>query len=192
MANHLTLRDLLKDETYKKFFMTIPVLPAHYTPESLPWKLMVLKHGETQWRVKRFGTYQEAYAGLKKMLPLCEDGVINCPGLDFQPPQKVFKVKGKFHTTGRLAGKPVLTTRPWRPQLDGDMPAHNWCPYCRRPTVWGYYTTHPQMTRQRMGNFRLPLDSTLLRCGICGASERVVNLRQPMSAQGWDLTRKAS
>lgn len=189
MHDMITLSELLKDPTYKQFFLKIPQLPAHYTPTSMPWKLMVLKAGEEQWRTKRFGTYKEAFLALKKVLPNSYDALINCPGLTWQPPIRIFKgrVKGKFDANG----KPIIVTRAevWKPQIMADMATHYWCPYCRRPTKFGYYNNHLSMTKARVGNRGSAVDPTLLRCAICGASEMLVNLRHPANHQNWDLKR---
>lgn len=187
----LTIRDLLADPAYKKYFVRVPKLPSHYTPDSLPWKLMILKRGETSWRSKRFGTYPEAFAALKKLLPKIQDGVINSPGVNFMPPVNVMKIKGRVHESGPLKGQPILVNKlwDWKPMLDGDMETHHWCPYCRRPTVFKYYRQHQAMTKSRVGIIGTLLDPSLLRCSICGASERVVPLRHPEDNQKWDVRR---
>lgn len=187
----ITLRDLLKDPQYKQYFLKVPTLPGHYTPETKPWKLMALKRGEVQWRTKRFGTYREAFEATKKLLknPDFFDVVINCPGLDWQPPIRVFKAKVKGKTN--KDGSPLIVTRAtvWKPMLDADMPNHHWCPYCRRPTKFGYFETHLAMTKQRMGRMGSAVDPTLMRCTICAASERLVDLRHSANHQNWDLNR---
>jgi hypothetical protein len=187
----ITLRDLLEDPQYKSYFLKVPKLPKHYTPDSEPWKLMILKKGEDQWRTKRFGTYKDAFAAVKKLLknPDIYDMVINCPGLDWQPPIRVFqaKVKGKTNKDG----SPLIVTRAevWKPRITPEMSKHNWCPYCRRPTAFGYFEVHKAMTKARVGNMGANVDPSLLRCSICAASERVVNLRHPANHQNWDKNR---
>jgi hypothetical protein len=191
MHDMITLRELLDDPAYKAYFLKIPRLPKHYTPDSMPWKLMVLKNGEDQWRVKRFGKYSDAFAALKKLLHNDDiyDMVINCPALDFQPPIRVFKVKLKGKTDKN--GQPIIQQRAevWKPQIQADMPTHYWCPYCRRPTAFGYFTSHKSMTKQRVGNLGANVDPSVMRCYICGASEMLVNLRHPANHQNWDLNR---
>lgn len=186
MHNMITLDELLEDEDYKKFFITVPKLPPHYRG-SEPWKLMILKEGEQQWRTKRFNTYTEAFKALKKLRPSIADGLINCPGLDWQPPIKRYRVKGRTVRVGRKE-VPMIRLVTWKPKIEADMPQHHWCPYCRRPTVFDYYTVHPAMTKQRTGSGS-NVDPTLLRCGICAASEQLVNLRNPVNHQNWDLNR---
>jgi len=177
----ITIRELLKDEQYKAFFTKVPVLPAHYTPENLPWKLMVRMKGQSKWKAKRYGTYREAFAALKRLMPKIDDAAINCPALGFMPPVKTYRLKGK--TTGK--GKPVLTTRMWKAPIEADMEPHYWCPHCRRPTVF----RSAVLPAKILGTYTLPASELAMRCSICGASERVVDLRNPLTAQKWDPNR---
>lgn len=185
MSDMITLRELLGDPIYKKFFTTIPKLPPHYTPESQPWKLMILKPGESQWRTKKFGTYSEAFKALKRVLPYSADATINCPSLAFQPPIRMVKVKGRTDAKG----DPILRAMVWKAKIDADMATHYWCGHCRRPTKFGYFDIHPAMTRQRTGRMGPRVNPTMLRCFICGASEFVTNIRNPERNQGWDVNR---
>lgn len=191
MTTALTIRDLFEDPKYKKYFLKVPKLPSHYTPDSLPWKLMVKKKGESVWRTKRFGTYPEAFKAMKKLMPTLADAVINSPGVNFMPPVSIFRVKGQFHERGPFKGQPITRARlwDWRPLLQGDMENHHWCPYCRRPSVFKYYRQHHAMTRSRVGIIGTLLDPSLLRCSICGASENVVSLKRPELNQLWDPQR---
>jgi hypothetical protein len=181
-TEQITLRELLRDKQYKEFFTKTPQLPDHYTPEVKPWRLMILKRDERVWRSKRYGTYGEAFAGLKKVLPISDDAAINCPALSFMPPIKNFRLKGKFDKKG----KPVLTSRVWKPAIEADMAPHNWCPHCRRPTV---FKMAALAAKRSETGFILPPAEASLRCSICGASERVVDLRNPLTAQKWDPNR---
>lgn len=185
LSDMITLSELLKDPVYKKFFTTVPKLPDHYTRDSMPWKLMILKHGETQWRTKKFGTYAEAFRALKKLLPDIADATINCPGLGFQPPIRMAKVKGKTDAKGN----PIIRAVVWKPQITSDMADHYWCAYCRRPTKFGYFEVHPAMTKARVGRMGAHVDPSLMRCFICGASELINDLRRPERNQGWDVNR---
>lgn len=187
MVNQITLDELLEDEEYKQYFLKVPKLPAHYRGKQ-PWKLMILKKGETQWRVKRFDLYSDAFKMLKKLRPTLQDAAINCPGLDWQPPVKRFRVKGKYVRINRKE-TPMIRTQVWKASIPSDLPEHHWCPYCRRPTVFSYFTVHPSMTRQRVGNMGANVDPTKLRCTICGASETIVNLRDSLNHQNWDPSR---
>jgi hypothetical protein len=177
----ITIKELLRDPQYRAYFSKVPKLPSHYTPENKPWKLMVLKRGEVAWRSKRMGTYQEAFEGLKKMLPLITNAAINCPPLNFMPPVRTVRLKGKFDRKGKQVLKSII----WRPAIDADMEAHNWCPHCRRPSIFKVAVT----TSKNRGGFAMPASEPALRCMICGASERIVDLRHPENHQKWDPNR---
>lgn len=142
---------------------------------------MVLKPGEAAWRSKRYGTYQDAFAGLKKMLPTVDNAAINCPGLSFMPPVRTVRLKGQTDSKG----KQIIRTTMWKPQIDADMGTHHWCPYCRRPSIFKMAV----LNRPKRSGFALPVGEAVLRCIICGSSERVVDLRHPENNQGWDLNR---
>lgn len=181
----ITIHELLRDRQYREFFLKTPTLPEHYTEANKPWKLIVLKQGEYVWRSKRFGTYKEAFAGLKTMMPNIVNGAINCPPLDFMPPIKNFKVKGKFVGAGTRR-KPLIVTKVWKPQLTDDMADHAWCGYCRRPSIFRYAV----LNRPAKGGMASTHGEPEERCIICGASIRIVSLRHPeLTAQKWDVNR---
>lgn len=177
----ITIQELLRDPQYRKYFTTVPQLPSHYTPDHKPWKLIVMKKGESIWRTKRMGTYEEAFTGLKKMLPIIDNGAINCPALGFMPPTRTVRLKGKFDKKG----KQITRTTLWTPKIEGDMEQHHWCAHCRRPTVFKVAMVKPK----RHHGYFVPAGEPVLRCGICGASERIVNLRRPETEQRWDRNR---
>lgn len=181
----ITIRELLRDPQYRAYFTAVPVMPDHYTPDSLPWRLFVNKRGETKWRSKRFGTYREAFAGMKKMLPNINDAAINCPGLNWQPPMKTVRLKGKFYETGKLKGQPILRSVVWKPRLEPDMAQHHWCAFCRRPTVF----VNKGMAARMLNGLLLPATRVMFRCSICGAHEEIMDIRKPENNQAWDLTR---
>lgn len=181
----ITIRELLKDPQYREFFRKVPKLPDHITPDNKPWQLLVKKEGETHWRSKRFGTYAEAFAGFKKMLPVIQDAAINCPGYSFMPPIRNVRIKGKFVTVRGGGQRPYIKTLLWKPKITDDMSRHEWCPYCRRPSVFTFATTKP---RSR-GGFILTETEPTIRCIICGASDRIVNFKRPDLNQKWDPNR---
>lgn len=181
----ITIHELLRDPMYREYFTKAPKLPDHYVsnPEAMPWKLYVLKRGEDKWRTKRFHTYREGFAGLKKMLPIIENGSLNCPALSFMPPIKNFRVKGKYLDAAKK--KPMMKTKVWQPKLEADQPKHNWCPHCRRPSIF-IFANKPFISPS---GTKIPMGEPMMRCMICGASERVVDLRDPLSHQKWDSDR---
>lgn len=176
----ISIKELLRDPQFRKYFLSVPELPDHYTPDKKPWKLYVLKEHEEVWRTKRFGTYREAFDGFKAMMPEMKNAAINNPALSFMPPVRNVRVKGKTNNRG----KPLIRTVVWRPQLDGDMSPHIWCPFCRRPSIFRY-----ALPKRVTGQFILPQAEPAMRCIICGSSENIVDTRTPTNAQGWDVNR---
>lgn len=181
----ITLKELLRDPQYRAFFTKVPKLPEHYTPENKPWKLMILKPGEHAWRSKQMGTYQEAFRALKKLMPDIENAAINCRPLTFMPPTRTVRIKGKFETV-RGKQKPVIKTIIWKPQITADMADHNWCGHCRRPSIFTMATTSAK--RSASGFVSAP-GGPAIRCVICGASDRIIDLRNPANHQQWDPNR---
>jgi hypothetical protein len=179
----ITIHELLRDPAYRKYFLSIPVLPTHYKGENKPWRLFILKKGETTWRTRRLSTYNEAFHGLKRLLPIIDNAAINCPALGFMPPVRTVRIKGRIDPKTK---KPMLRTVVWKPQIESDMEDHSWCPHCRRPTIFRV----SRLNVNRPGSkYKLPLGEALERCIICGVSEHIVDLRNPTNAQQWDTNR---
>lgn len=182
----ITIHDLLEDPIYKAFFCKVPPLPAHTVknPNARPWRLFVKYKGESDWRSRDFKSYKEAFIKLKSLLPRVTDASITCKSNTFDPPFRVVRVKGKFHTDkqGRYIldaeGRKKQITRmvPWKAKMPADeFEDHVWCPYCRRPTVFKYFISHHALPLKRTGG--MPIDPTVMRCSLCGASSRLVNPR---------------
>lgn len=170
----LTIVDLLEDPIYKAYFCRVPKLPAT-TSISPPWRLYVLKKGEKQWRRKDFPTYTAAFKTLKKMLKqgVVKDAAIHCKRMSFAPPVRMMKIRGKYVRGSDGVNRPAKKRVDWQPRVPGDIfDEHEWCPWCRRPTVFNYYTKHPALNRLGM-----PIDPSIPRCCICGASKRICNYR---------------
>lgn len=184
-AGLMTIRELLADEEYKKYFMTIPHLPEHYTKDAQPWRLLVQLTGDPKWKSQRFGTYKEAYIKLKKLMPKVNNAAINSPGLGFMPPVRTVRVKGKVHDTGKLKGQPVLRTLVWKPQLTADMAQHHWCAHCRRPTIFA----DKGMPTRMLNGTRLPATRVAYRCTLCGTNAELMDIRKPELNQRWDVAR---
>lgn len=181
--SQLTIRDLLKDEEYKKYFLTVPKLPDHYKGTK-PWKVLVKLKGSSQWRAKRVETYKEAVILLKKYLPKADDVVINCPALPFRPPIKNVRLKGQFDLV-RGKKTPAFRSVIWKPKLHSDHDRHYWCSYCRRPTVFKVLAA-----RLHTINGGVPLiTEPKLRCTICHSSENIVNIKHPEKEQAWDINK---
>lgn len=181
----ITIHELLRDRQYREFFLKIPELPPHYTPDKKPWRLMIQKRGEDRWRAKRFGTYKEAFDGFKQLRPIINNAAINSPALGFLPPIRNVRIKGKYRIVQGGHKKQVIKTLVWKPQIGADLEHHDWCSYCRRPSIFRYASNKPRS----IDGFNVPADEPAMRCMICGASARIIDLRNPLHAQLWDPNR---
>lgn len=176
----LTILDLLEDPKYKEFFCKVPKLlrPDQDTP---PWRVYVqLKKDPKRWRTKDFYSYTSAFKFLKRLLNagVVHDGTIHCRRQSFKPPQRLVRVKGKFLTGPDGKKRQVTRLVTWVPKIEGtDSNDYRWCPYCRRPTKFSYYTKHPAVSPLISG---LPLDASIKRCHICGVSTRMLTQYQGM------------
>jgi hypothetical protein len=119
------------------------------------------------------------------VLPKIQDAAINCPALGFAPPMRTVRVKGKFHTEGRLKGKPVVKTLVWKPRLEADHLQHHWCAHCRRPTIF----VDKGMAAKLLNGYRMPATRVAYRCSLCGTNAELMDIRQPQRNQAWDLNR---
>lgn len=183
----ITLQELLRDPQYREYFLKAPKLPPHYTAKQLPWRLFIQKPEETAWRAKRFGTYREAFEGYRTLTKkgIVANAAINCPALTFLPPLKTVRVKGRFVTV-RGKQKPLVKTIVWKPRIEADMADHSWCGYCRRPTI---FKTLAVNINRKGAAYTASIGEPEMRCTICSASARIINLRDPLVLQKWDPNR---
>jgi hypothetical protein len=167
----MTLAELLEDPIYLKYFRTVPHLPAG-PRMSEPWRVYVQLEVDGPWARKHFWTYKEAYRWLKPKLEGYHDATIQSKGVAYKPPMKIVKVSRR--------GVPVMINTPsgpvqktteivWKPHLPEGETMHTWCCYCRRPTIFKWFSKHHAFR----GTNQL-FDPTLRRCTICGASELLV------------------
>jgi len=163
----ITLRELLEDKVYREFFTTMPQMPRNLHPDAMPWRVYVQRKMDGPWGKREFHTYKEAFKFLKPHIKTTYNAAIQSKGIQFEAPFKVYRlVKG---------GKPLLDANGkqryrrvvWVPQLDLTDAPHLWCPYCRRPTVFSWFSKHHAFPKGSV------FDLSLRRCAICGASERL-------------------
>jgi|SRR5882672_12317322 len=166
----ITLKELLEDSTYKKFFLSKPEL-AVIPRTSPPWRVYVQKRIDLGWACRDMWTYVDAFKLLKKYLPDVYDATIQSRGTAFKPPHKLVRVtkSGKPIMIRGSNGKLTQRTKIvfWTPHLPADETIHHWCPYCRRPVVIGWFSKHHTFSKA-------PFDPTSRRCPICGASEMLM------------------
>jgi hypothetical protein len=161
----LTIHDLLEDERYRKYFLTVPRLPKvqRTTP---PWRLYVQK-GDGLWRKRDFEQYGDAVRMFNRLRSAGDmrDAAVTCRPVAFDPPTRIVRVKGKYVKTSR--GELVQQTREilwsWVPLLNGEDDTHYWCPYCRRPTVFTWFSKHHAV----LGVHKTYMDASARRCTIC-------------------------
>lgn len=155
----LTLRDLLRDPVYKKWFLRIPELQST-AATSPPWYLYLLDNGK--WKRANATTYRGALKFAAKNLREYQDIVIHSKRQPFRiprlrrsynPPQYK-KVKGKKKLVE------VLEVVEWENYPHDYM----WCPYCRRPTLWNYYMSHHAFPQAKQWVF----NGRSKACHVCG------------------------
>lgn len=167
----IPMSELMQDPTYKAFLQTKPRTPKIsrdpkwvLTP---PWVVYVQRTADGPWGKKEFWKYSEAFKFFKAWMKNgAHDATINNRRIPTAPPSRLARIKGKYikGSDGKMrqATKFVFWKVPAK--LAMDQPSHFWCLYCRRPTIFKFYSKH-----KRLG----VVDPTVRRCCICGASERI-------------------
>lgn len=156
----ITLRELLKDPEYRKWFSQPPAITvSHHTP---PWRFFAQREEGGRWAKAELDTYRDAYSAVRLRLPEYFDMAIHCKPQGFKPP--IVVIDGK---------------KSWMPLPDG----HYWCVYCRRPTVFSYFSSHPAMPKVTIADYEL-------RCSICAA--RLAGMRVFKPKFSWEHYRAAS
>jgi hypothetical protein len=163
----ILMSELVQDPRYLEFLKTKPMVPevsrsTHMSPQ---WTVYIQKEAGGKWGKKSFRSYKKALKFMFAWLTAgCHDAALNNKRVPFDPPHRWVRIKGKFVRGSdgvmRQATKRVI----WKPRLPADEVQHHWCRYCRRPTVFKFYSKH-----RVLGN----CDPTVPRCCICGASARI-------------------
>ena len=173
----INIHELLEDPIYKAYFLEQPKVPWAKKPTmTKPWRLYVMLKGTKTWRRKEFDTYADAFKYLRTLMKQgrISDAAIHCKRYAFDPPTRLAKIRGKFKIGSDGKKRQVVKEVRWRERLHVDeIETHTWCPYCRRPTVFKYYTKHHAL--KSLGGI---VDSSVRRCCICGISERM--LKEPI------------
>jgi len=173
----IPLGDLLEDKTFRKFFTETPPMYPHQAARSDGWRLWVRFNQTSPWRRKDVTHYQ---SGVDYVLPRIEDGsihnaVLQCRGVSYKPPTRRFLVRDP------KTGKPMLVVdgkgnvskkvveKVWAPssELIQEYGPHDWCFYCRRPTVFAYFRKHHAFIGTPLEPY---FDGSIRRCAVCGIS----------------------
>lgn len=135
------LRTLLRNPTYKRYFLTPPRIVACQIIGQ-PWQVYAKYvvagpegDPEIRWRGGRFRTYADAFAVAKRQLKAADDVAIVSRAVLYPPP-------------------PGLR---WAPHMD-------WCGRCRRPTIYAVRPRHHALRAAPV----LTTDEPF-RCYYCGA-----------------------
>ncbi len=166
----IQMSELLKDKVYRGFLEREPRMPSDFyrnkrMQASPPWVVYVQREVEGKWGKREFWKYSKALKFLYRALELgVHDAALNNKRIPSPPPRKFVRIRGKYVVGSdgvkRQATKPIA----WYPKLDGSDEQHEWCQFCRRPTVFKFYAKHKRLTL---------IDRNVRRCCICGASERI-------------------
>jgi hypothetical protein len=166
----IPMSELLEDPVYRKFLLTPPDMPEHARNKEFNlsplWVVYVQRVPGGKWGKKEFWSYKKAFKFFKKCLKQYKvhDLAINNKRVGCVPPSRFVRIRGKY-VTGSDGKRRQATTRVyWKVKVHPEDEEHHWCKYCRRPTVFKYYTSH-----KRLG----VVDPGVRRCCICGASERI-------------------
>lgn len=165
----IPMSELIKDPVYRKFLTVPPKLPDFARDKRMnispPWVVYVQKTPGGKWGKREFWTYKKAFGFFRKALKLgVHDVTINCKRIGFDPPSKWVRIKGKYVVGSDNVKRQATKLIYWKLRTESGEEEHHWCKYCRRPTVFKFYDSH-----KRLGF----VDSTVSRCCICGASERI-------------------
>lgn len=166
----ITLLELLEDKKFREHFTTKPRLPAVAASLSPPWVVYVQRgNASGPWARKRFDTYGEAFRWLKPRLGEFHDAAITCPKVASYGPSRMVRIKGKF-IQGSDGVKRQATKRvAWKPTIPADdLDEHRWCPYCRRPTAFRWFSQHHALGKLSGASL------SFRRCFICGVSENML------------------
>jgi len=165
MEDQIRIHKLIKHDAQFKKFLTTPAKLKYPRAGQTPWRLFVQRTRGGPWAHKSYPSYPEAYNALRKYLPTCHDAAINCKPQGFEPPMVRQNYKVRLRSANSAA-KPkfVVKTR----QLYIPMPfGHNWCPFCRRPTVFKRMKSHALYKSIHM-------EDNPSRCTLCGARREFI------------------
>lgn len=167
----IRMAELVEDPFYNEFLDRPPLVPDDRDRKASfrlkPWVVYVRRHADGKWGKREFWSYKKALKFLRYALKLgVYDAALNNRRYWSAPPNRIVRVRGKYVQNSR--GKTVQATKlvEWKPRTELllEEEEHDWCGYCRRPTVYRHFGKH-----RMLGNVSPMID----RCSICGASRRI-------------------
>lgn len=159
----ITIHELLDDPKFKEFFLKPPPMPRVYREQALkPWRLYVQRETGGRWSKKDCSTYTEAFRLFKVWRPQAHDAAIVSKAVAFAPPSRRVRIKNKFVVGSDGVKRQATKAVPWRMSLPDGEGIHDWCVYCRRPTIFRYFSSHHAFPKNEQ------FDIASRRCTICG------------------------
>jgi hypothetical protein len=165
------MSELVRDPVYREFLQTKPKVPKHLRDPAImrtpPWVVYVQRKTGGKWGKKEFWKYSDAFKFFRAHLKAgAHDAAINNRRIGYEPPHRFVRIRGKYKVGTDGVKRQVKKLVWWKPNsaLLADEQEHHWCRYCRRPTVFKYYSKHRVLG---------PCDPEVPRCTICGASVRI-------------------
>lgn len=158
MVDQMRLLNLLKnDPIYKGWFQKPPAPFKVFVPtQNRPWRVFVQEKANGKWVKIDTPGYAQAYTQVKARLRDSWDLTIHSCPQAWNPP--VVKIgKKRFYNPMPLG--------------------HNWCSFCRRPTVFRRFKRHH--------NIPCAISSEEKRCNICGI--RLSSLKEYTMSLDWPL-----
>lgn len=144
-------------------------MPTVYRQRQMtPWRVYIQREADGGWAKKDLPTYREAFELFKRYRPTIHDAAINSRSVAFAPPHRLVRIKGKYREVVRKGKKQTVQVTKlvvWKPKLPPEEGPHLWCTYCRRPTVFRYFSIHHAFGKT------MPISQEHLRCSICGIRE---------------------
>lgn len=110
-----------------------------------PWRVYVYRDGK--WARRDFARWKKGLKFLMSHLDEFEDAALMSKVRQFKPP--VVRLRGSDVKEYRIPGVP------------GEHPDHQWCGYCRRPTLMAHFSRHHVIPRPIVWK---------KRCTMCGYS----------------------
>jgi hypothetical protein len=161
--------ELLEDPVYWNFILEKPRSPFHKHAKNNPisgqWVVYFRQSNEDRWKRRSFRKYKDA---LKFFWRLHKkkyyDFNLGNRRLATPPPKRVARIRGKYVVNSKGKRQQVTREVTWKPKISGDEQLHHWCKYCRRPTIFTYFSKHPALRGFPS------VDPNISRCTICGIS----------------------
>jgi hypothetical protein len=156
MPDQIRFKDLLEDQVFRAWFNRRPSDPPKslFNPPKPAWYVMFQREQDGRWTRASFTSYAKAHKYVRTIYKDVWDLALGCYRRDYGPP--LIQVT----YTAKVNGKKVKKQRSelWRRSPEG----HRWCGFCRRPTVFRYFTKHHALPLKVLVGYEL-------RCSICGA-----------------------